>query len=160
MPGITDYLIDLYADRVASHGAVSTKSKLGIWLSAIQKRKAIHTNSNIVVTGEPGIGKSTLSLVAAEKLLPEVFIDHPQEAVAKFVTFTGSEFGRAIRDSPDGSVIIGDEFGQQMQHRNYMKKQNVALSNVLQGFRFKEYITFLNLPGLLIFQILALWQSG
>lgn len=80
--------------------------------------------------------------------MPEIFVDHPEEAIEKYVTFTGSAFGRAIRDSPEGSIIIGDEFGQQMHHRKFMHDENVSLSNVLQGFRFKEFISFMNLPAL------------
>ena len=82
------------------------------WYKKIRARYDRNTNSNIVVTGEPGIGKSTLSLGMGEDLKPDVFVDHPGEAVDRYVTFSGAEFGRAIKDSPDGSLIIGDEFGQ------------------------------------------------
>lgn len=121
---------------------------MGPFLAAIRNRRDNGTNSNIAVTGEPGIGKSTLSLVSAEDLKPEVFVDHPEEAVLRYVTYTTSGFMKAIKDSRDGSVIIGDEFGQQMHHRKFMRDENVGLSSVLQGFRFKKHISFMNAPGL------------
>lgn len=124
------------------------KDSFGPFLAAMENRRRNKTNSNVAVTGEPGLGKSTLSLVAGEKLRPEVFVDHPEEAVANFVTFKTSSFIRAIKDCPKGSVIIGDEFGQQMHHRTFMKEGNISLSNVLQGFRYKEHIAFMNVPAL------------
>jgi hypothetical protein len=119
-----------------------------LWYKSIRQRDEKRMNSNICVTGEPGIGKSTLSLSVSEDLKPETFIDHPEEAIDRYVTFSGGDFGRAIKGSENGSVIIGDEFGQQMHHRQFMSEPNVALSNVLQGFRFKRYICFMNLPGI------------
>ena len=139
------------------------KDSFGPFLSAIENRRRNKTNSNVAVTGEPGLGKSTLSLVCGEKLRPEVFVDHPEEAVAQFVTFRTSTFIRAIKDCPKGSVIIGDEFGQQMHHRTFMKEGNISLSNVLQGFRYKEHIAFMNVPALALIdtdaQRLLTWMA-
>jgi hypothetical protein len=124
------------------------KARPNPWYQIMKARDARNTNSNIVVTGSPGDGKSSLSLVAGEDLQPEVFVDHPQEAVDRYVTFSGGEFGRAIKASPDGAIVIGDEFGQQMHHRQFMSEGSIALSGVLQGFRFRRFKTFLNLPAL------------
>jgi len=159
-------LLDLYhrdQQREIERKAKASSSG-SAWVRKIQARYDKNTNSNICVTGEPGIGKSTLSLTLGEDLKPEVFIDKPEEAIDRFVTFSGGEFGRAIKDSPDGAVIIGDEYGQQMHHRQFMSEPNVALSNVLQGFRFKRYICFLNLPGIRYLdadaQGLLTWQAA
>jgi hypothetical protein len=134
-----------------------------LWVRQMRARFEKNTNSNIAITGEPGIGKSTLSLTLGETLKPEVFVDHPEQAVELYVTFSGGEFGRAIKNSENGSVIIGDEFGQQMHHRQFMSEPNVALSNVLQGYRFKRFFTFMNLPGLRYIdadaQGLLTWQA-
>lgn len=160
------YLLDLY-HRDFTRGVQEKEKKAAegsAWVRKIISRYNKNTNSNICVTGEPGIGKSTLSLTLGEILKPEWFVERPEEAVDRFVTFSGGEFGRAIKGSPDGSIIIGDEFGQQMHHRQFMSEPNVALSNVLQGFRFKRYICFLNLPGIRYLdadaQGLLTWQAA
>lgn len=140
------------------------KDALGPFLSAIESRRVNRTNSNIAVTGEPGLGKSTLSLVCGERLRPDVFVDHPEEAIRQFVTFKTSTFIRAIKDAPKGSVIIGDEFGQQMHHRTFMKEGNISLSNVLQGFRYQKHIAFMNVPSLTLIdadaQRLLTWMAS
>lgn len=158
------YLSDIWhkeQSKAAQEAEVPVESS---WIRAIRAKFGKNTNANICVTGDPGVGKSTLSLVVGEILKPEWFVDKPEEAVDRFVTFSGGEFGRAIKASPDGSIIIGDEFGQQMHHRQFMSEPNVALSNVLQGFRFKRYICFLNLPGLRYLdadaQGLLTWQAA
>lgn len=150
------------AERLESNPR--SKDAFGPFLAALQSRRQNGTNSNIACTGEPGLGKSTFSLDVAEKLRPQVFIDHPEEAVEKFVTFRTSTFIRAVKDCPKGSVIIGDEFGQQMHHRTFMKEGNISLSNVLQGFRYKEHIAFMNVPALTLIdadaQRLLTWMAS
>jgi len=138
------------AKRAARRASVGEKNEFVRMIEARFKR---NTNSNIAVTGEPGLGKSSCSLRLGEILKPEIFVDKPAEAVDRFVTFSGGEFGRAIKNSPDGSVIIGDEFGQQMHHRNFATDPNKALSAVLQGFRFRRLITFMCAPSLNFFDI-------
>src|SRR6266571_3334256 len=142
---LVDWKIGQYAGLLERKQRESSKSSL---IEKIETRFDHNMNSNIAITGDPGLGKSTLSLVLSEILKPEIFVDHPREAVERFVTFSGGDFGRAIKNSPDGSIVIGDEFGQQMGHRRFMSDANVALSNVLQGFRFKRLVSFLNVPAL------------
>jgi energy-coupling factor transporter ATP-binding protein EcfA2 len=144
------YLLDLYhKDQEAeTRRREKAASEGSSWVNKIRRRYEDKTNTDICVTGERGVGKSTLSLRLGEILKPEWFMDRPEESVEKFVTFSGAEFGRAIKNSPDGSLICGDEFGQQMHHREFMTAANVALSSVLQGYRYKRFITFLNLPGI------------
>jgi hypothetical protein len=159
------YLLDLYHRDMEMEMQRREKEASGDnpWLKKIRAQFNEDINENIVVTGRPGWGKSSLSLDMGEDLKPEWFVDKPEEAIDRFVTFSGGEFGRAIKASPDGAVIIGDEFGQQMHHRQFMSEPNVALSNVLQGFRFKRYICFMNLPGLRYLdadaQGLLTWQA-
>jgi hypothetical protein len=160
--GVLGSKVERYEEFESRHSEPRKVGEMGLFLSAIVKRSQRQTNSNIACTGEPGIGKSTFSLTCAEDLAPQIFVDHPEEAVTKFVTFTGSAFGRAIRDSPEDSIIIGDEFGQQMHHRKFMHDENISLSNVLQGFRFKKFKSFMNAPALKFFdadaQALITWM--
>jgi hypothetical protein len=145
------YLLDLYyQDFSRSLAEREKKAKEGsIWIKRIQSRYESDTNSDVAVTGERGVGKSTLALRGAELLAPSWYIDKPEEAVDRFVTFTTAEFGRAVKTMPERGlvVLIGDEWGQQMHHREFMTTANVALSSMLQGYRYKRPVTFLNLPG-------------
>lgn len=141
-----------YAEHVSYLERRDTERKAAGWkgvlFDRLTRREKKKQNSNVVVTGEPGFGKSALTLVMGEDLRPDWFVDKPVEAVERFVTFTGADFGRAVKTQADQSVLIGDEWGQQMQHRRFMSEPNVQLSNVLQGYRFHRFKAFLNLPGL------------
>src|SRR5437016_5349955 len=106
---LVDWKLNQYAGLLErKKREASSKSSL---IEKIETRFSRNMNSNIAITGDPGLGKSTLSLVLSEILKPEIFVDHPREAVDQFVTFSGGDFGRAIKNSPDGSIVIGDEFG-------------------------------------------------
>ena len=70
----------------------------------------------------------------------------PNFSVEKNVCFDPDKFLDLVQTLPPGSVIIGDEFGTQMDSRSAMNKQNKALSHLFQTMRYKNHIVFLTVP--------------
>lgn len=106
-----------------------------------------HKNFLLNICGQTGSGKSLSALYLAEEIqkvtLPEVLFDVRQ------VVFSGTDFMRLIIGSnplPKGSVIIWDEIGVGMNAKKAMSALNIALNNVFQVFRSRNYIFISTTP--------------
>lgn len=141
--------IDGYADKVEREEAKKKRTQgTSAFIREIQHRINGNMDSRIIVEGEAGLGKSYASLRLGEIIDPKHFVDDPDEAVASQVLFSASEFLGAVQKLPPFSVIIYDEPGQSFHHREFMSQANIILSKMMIGYRFKRFITFLNIPSL------------
>jgi len=109
----------------------------------------IDNNKNYLfnVAGQTGSGKSLSALFLAEEIqkatLPSIPFDIRQ------VVFSGVDFMRLILGDnplPKGSVIIWDEIGVGMNAKKAMTALNIALNNVFQIFRSRNYIFISTTP--------------
>ncbi len=113
----------------------------------INKRMSENMDTRIIVEGEGGIGKSWLSLRLAE-LVDPMFRDQPLKAVQNQVFFKATEFLRGVTTLDPLSVLLYDEPAQSWHHREFMSEVNVILSKTMIGYRYKRFITLLNVPNL------------
>ena len=113
----------------------------------ISKRMGENMDTRIICEGEGGIGKSWLSLRLAE-LVDDQFKDHPKEAIKNQVFFKATEFLRGVTTLPPLSVLLYDEPAQSWHHREFMSEVNIVLSKTMIGYRYKRFITILNVPNL------------
>ena len=123
------------------------KAKAKTIVSLIQERLKKRFDIRIVVTGEAGIGKSTIVLDIAE-LLDKQFVDDPSYAVKNKVHYSGLDYLKAMKTESAMSLLMMDESGQAMHHREFMSDVNVILSKTLQGNRFKRFIQVFCIPVL------------
>lgn len=103
-------------------------------------RKRVHQKqaTNIVVTGEPGEGKSYLAIDIARALMgvTKTGIDRFR---IKQVVFTYSQYLALIIDLPMGDPIIFDEPSFAMGKRDWYRELNKALVLTIESQRFKVH---------------------
>src|ERR1019366_4306986 len=126
MKSTLEFQEELFQQHLATKGRVKPESKSTIE-RAISSRLARGQDTRIIICGENGIGKSTLSLRLGELVAPQVFVDHPEKAVAENVTFTPLEYMHQVRSLPSGSVLISDESGQSTHHRESWSPANIIM---------------------------------
>ena len=99
-------------------------------------------NALVIVVGEQGSGKSSLSLRMAEMLREHGLAFKPEDDIffdiKKFVRDAGKK----------EHVYILEEAGVQLYNRNFMNRVNKVLSYITQTIRFKNSVTIMNLPHL------------
>ena len=114
-----------------------------LWIRHIVNR--INNNKNFmgIIVGSTGGGKSLAALSLAEILSPEGFD-------VKCVAFTVKEFLNLIKDPTlkQGSVIIFDEAGLAFGRRDFFSQANKAMLELLQVFRYKNFIVFFTVPDM------------
>lgn len=104
-------------------------------------------DARCIIEGEGGIGKSWFALALAE-LLDPAFVNDPERAVENQIPFSAKDYLLAVKTLPPFSVIIYDEPGQSFHHREFMSEANIILSKTMITYRFKRFISFMNIPGL------------
>lgn len=119
--------------------------KQGYFLRLIEARKKRNNDTRVIVEGEGGTGKSYFALRLAEQLDPR-FVDNIDEAIEYQVCFKASEYMRAVTVLPPHSVLIYDEPGQSIHHREFMSDANIILSKTMIGYRFKRFVSFFCIP--------------
>jgi len=133
--------------RVTVPEEYSKDPKNNSFIRMILARMARNMDTRILIEGEGGIGKSWLSLRIAE-ILDEAFSKNPAKAVDKQVYFQATEFLRGVTTLPPLSVLLYDEPAQSWHHREFMSEVNIILSKMMIGFRYKRFISMLNIPNL------------
>lgn len=105
-------------------------------------KERIDRNQNFLglITGPTGSGKSYIALHLAEQLDQEFNIDRVVFELTEFLDLIDSGL-------PKGSVIVLDEAGVSMSARAWFSITNRFLSNVLQSFRYMNYIIFVTVPS-------------
>lgn len=106
------------------------------------RRLKDNKNFICVVVGQTGSGKS-YAVVSMAELLAE---RHGLLFDVENICFTPLKFLEKVKESPKGSVIIGDEWGTQMSSREYMSVTNKMIGYLIQTMRYKNHIVFLTVP--------------
>jgi len=88
-------------------------------------------STNIVVTGEAGIGKSTLSIDLAQTLDDNFSIDQ--------VVFGYSGFMDLVLNLPMGKPLIFDEPSYSVSHRTFYKELQRSLVQTMESMRFRVH---------------------
>ena len=122
----------------------------------IDRRLKKDQDARIVVAGEGGVGKSTFALRYGEVLNPQLYIDRFEEAVDQAVSFTAKQYMNGVRTLGSETVLDFDEPGQAWYHRQFMSEANMILAKTMLGFRFKRFITFLQVPNIDLLDLDAL----
>jgi GTPase SAR1 family protein len=135
-----------------------------------EKRFAKNMDARSVIAGEGGIGKSTLALRLAEIENPSLYVDKPDDAVEKAVSFTGRQYMDGVRTLPsvyappaeplERTVLDFDEPGQAWYHRQFMSDVNMILSKTFIGFRYKRFNSKLSVPNIDFLDLDALRLVG
>lgn len=104
----------------------------------IRKRVRQHQATNVVITGEPGDGKSYLALDLAR-----VNMGRTKTGLDRFkikqVVFTYTQYLGLIIDLPLGDPIVFDEPSYAMGKRDWYKELNKALVLTIESQRFKVH---------------------
>ena len=92
--------------------------------------------TNLVVTGEPGIGKTYLATDICR--IAEGLDKHGKD---KFgldqVVFTYSDFMKLVTEMPQGKMICFDEPSYSLSKRDWYRELNKVLVQTIESFRFK-----------------------
>lgn len=120
--------------------ALYGKPKEKYWISYIKQR--IRNNKNFLgfVSGPTGSGKSYACLRIAKELDPEFTIERCVFGGIELMTLVNS--GKLKK----GSVVIFEEVGVEMSARNWASITNKMINYLLQTFRHRNFIFFLNSP--------------
>ena len=97
----------------------------------INKKKA----TNVIVTGEGGVGKTYIAMQICKMLNPRFTVDQ--------VVFNYADFMRAVIYTPMGVPIVFDEPSYAMGKREWFKQLNQALVKTIESFRFKVHPLFI-----------------
>lgn len=142
-------------ERREALAAGATKPNI---IKLFDKRLSKNMDVRAVIAGEGGVGKSTLALDIAEKKNPSLYVDDPDGAIEKAVSFTGKEYMDGVRTLPsvfpppadplERTVLDFDEPGQAWYHRQFMSDVNMILSKTFIGFRYKRFVSLLSVPNI------------
>lgn len=110
------------------------------FLNCIKKRTKNNRNAVVMVVGDPGTGKSWSSIEMCEELDPT--FDSTR------IMFGIVDLMRAIDSNkfPPGSCVILEEVGVIANNKRWYDKFVKALGDVLQTWRHKRIILFINAP--------------
>jgi len=100
--------------------------------SRVRAKKA----TNVVVSGEAGVGKSTICMQMALNISPKKKDGTPRFGIDQIV-FTFKEFMEQVAKSGMGVPIVFDEPSYAMGKREWYKQINQALVKTIESFRFK-----------------------
>ena len=145
-----DYLIDrletVYVEREAEKLRRAGNPTNSRFVQLIQRRIARKQDARIAITGDSGVGKSTLALRLGELLDPPLYVHDINKAVNEAVSFTAKQYLQGVRTLPDESQLTFDEPAQAVHHRQFMSEVNIIISKTTIGFRFKKFKSVLTLP--------------
>lgn len=119
-------------------------------------------NVIILVTGEPGSGKSYVSLKLGELLDPRFFknpfegeiknVQEAEEHLAKRIKFRPEDFTELLAKGSQklykGAVVIMEEVGVQISADEFQTFMVRAINKIFQLFRFMHIIVIMTVPQL------------
>lgn len=117
----------------------------------------IKSNQNFIafVTGGTGSGKSYSCLSLAEMCHRELGLFDELGVMPPLVVYDAEDLLGKInlilenpKSYPKGLNIIVDEAGLMAHSRQFMSKMNVAMSKLVQSFRFMNLVVWLALPNI------------
>jgi hypothetical protein len=131
---------------VAYNGFRVLQSKaLGIgpyFFNALAHRIHEKMATNVVFTGEPGIGKSYMAIQTA-RVLEGLTKNGKDRFSIDQVVFTFSEFMDAVLRLKSGKIIVFDEPSYAIGKREWYRDLNQALTKTIESFRFKVHPLFI-----------------
>ena len=144
MPLPSDFkIIDYHGFQLPQSKAAAVSP---YFLNAITGRINKKMATNIVFTGEPGVGKSYMAIDVA-RIVEGRYKTTSGNIKDRFtidqVVFTFSEFMEQLMKLKMGKILIFDEPSFAIGHREWYKKLNQALSKTIESFRFKVHPLFL-----------------
>lgn len=145
---LLDRFIDVYAQREAERTANASNPTNSKFVRLIQKRIARKMDARIAITGDSGVGKSTLELRLGELLNPELYVNDIDKAINDATSFTAKQYLHGVRTLPSESQLSFDEPAQAWFHRQFMSEVNMILSKTIIGFRFKRFKSVFTLPDI------------
>ena len=98
--------------------------------------------TNVVFTGEPGIGKSYMAMDVA-RLLEGKTADGKDRFTVDQIVFTFSGFMELVTRLKSGKIIVFDEPSYAIGKREWYKELNQALTKTIESFRFKIHPLFI-----------------
>jgi len=125
----------------------SESAALGAYfLNTIATRINNKMATNIIFTGEPGIGKSYMAITTA-RIVEGRYKTSTGEMKDRFkidqVVFTFSEFMDLVLKLKSGKIIVFDEPSYALGKREWYKELNRALTKTIESFRFKVHPLFI-----------------
>lgn len=113
------------------------------FLDSIKRRvHSLNDNWMAIVCGRTGSGKSYFALKLGELLDPEFNINRICFSIREFMKLINSE------NLKTGSVVLFDEAGVGIGARDWFTIQNKMFMNVLETFRYRNYIIIFTTPNL------------
>lgn len=143
---ILERFYNKYAQRLVE--AESRKTQKSYFVGLIERRIARKQDARIVITGDSGVGKSTLELRLGELLNPELYVNDIDRAISQATAFTATQYLNGVRTLPDESQLSFDEPAQAWYHRQFMSEASMILAKTMIGFRFKRFKSVLTLPDI------------
>ncbi len=161
---MSSYILDSYIDALAQKEENRKRveqerrehPEKSIFIRKIEQRTARNQDARIVITGEAGMGKSTLELRIGEIVNPEIYVDDINKAVEEATSFTAKQSMTGVRTLPSGTQLSFDEPGQAWYHRQFMSEASMILSKTMIGFRYKKFKSVLTIPNIDLLDVDAL----
>lgn len=122
----------------------------------VQKRLSRNQDARIIVGGEGGVGKSTWALRIGEIINPSLYVEDIDRCVEEAVAFTAKQYMFGVETLPSLTLLDFDEPAQAWYHRQFMSEVSQILSKTMIGFRFKKFVSVLNVPNIDLLDIDAL----
>ena len=98
--------------------------------------------TNVVFTGEPGIGKSYMATSVA-RVQEGLTRKGKDRFTVDQVVFTYTDFMELVLRLESGKIIVFDEPSYAIGKREWYKELNMALTKTIESFRFKVHPLFI-----------------
>lgn len=113
--------------------------ELSLMVKVLKKRADNDMDSVVAITGQPGIGKSVLSLQFGLRIQPIDF--------NKNIIWSRQELETAISDLPKKSVIIPDEAIDLLYKREFANRDQIKIVKLLNKCRKLNHTFIMNIPN-------------
>lgn len=128
-------------------GSKGVQMKVGSLAGKIRKSTKQNRDCVVVISGETGVGKSTLGYQLLKKYLrlkPDVNIEHIFE---KHFVYTRASLVEKIKTFKKGSIIVIDEAINALFRRDFMKGKQKELIKLLNMCRDRNLVLIFNIPN-------------
>lgn len=137
----------LNASKSIMRNKTRNKNKDNPLNALIKSRRRQNRDIRIIITGQVGVGKSTLALNIC-RYADKKFDKEPEKAINENVHFLAKDFIRAASILPNHSALLLDEGILAAFSRAFQSTANAYMSKVFATMRFKKYVTIICVPVL------------
>ena len=120
------------------HPPLFPEEGFAYWMAVIRDRVRHNFDAVVIISGDEGLGKSSLALRMAEVLDPTFQVGR--------ICYTSKDVLSRFRDTEKGRVIIYDEAARSLLGANSNTPEAKSLAMALMLVREKGLITILNIP--------------